>query len=136
MSPDGRWIAYKSDETGTSEIYVAPFPNVADGKWQISRTGGWEPAWSRSGEELFFATEQNELAVVSVSTNPTFAHSEPNVLFPLPVGIPLQLQSRYDVTSDGQRFLVYRPVGVVTGPTEELIVVENFLEELKAKVGN
>ena len=135
LSPDGRWIAYRSNETGRSEIYVAPFPDVADGKWQISRTGGWEPVWSRNGEELFFVTEQNALAVVSVSTNPTFAHSEPNILFRLPVGIPLQLQSRYDVTSDGQQFLTYRPIGPVNAVTEELIVVENFLEELKAKVG-
>jgi serine/threonine-protein kinase len=138
LSPDGRWLAYVSTESGVPEIYVAPFPNVGDGKWQISRGGGVEPMWSRSGDELFFVTlgPQEELAVVSVTTQPTFSAGEPTFLFPMPLGIVRQFRATYDISLDGQRFLMYRSAGPVDVDTEELIVVENFFEELQTKVRN
>jgi serine/threonine-protein kinase len=137
LSPDGRWLAYASTESGVPEVYVAPFPNVGDGKWQVSRGGGLEPMWSRSGDELFFVAlgPQDELAAVSVTTQPTFSAGEPTSLFPVPQGIGRQFRARYDVSLDGQRFLTYRPAGQVDVATEELIVVENFFEELKEKMG-
>ena len=138
VSPDGRWLAYTSNESGVFEIYVRPFPNIGDGKWQISSGGGLEPVWSRSGDELFFRAigDQDQLAVVSVTTQPTFSATQPTVLFAMPQGITREYQPTYDVGLDGQRFLMYRPVGAVNAATEELIVVENFFEELRAKVGN
>ncbi len=137
LSPDGRWMAYISNESGMFEVYVRPFPNTADGKWQVSSGGAIEPVWSRRGDELFFRAlgVPDQLAVVRVTTEPTFTASQPTVLFAWPEGIGRQYQPTYDVSLDGERFLMYRPSGPINAATEELIVVENFLQELKEKVG-
>jgi serine/threonine protein kinase len=76
ISPDGRWMAYQSDETGNGEIYVRPFPEVNKGRWQVSANGGISPLWSRNGEELFYWND-DALMVVPVETAPTFVHGTP-----------------------------------------------------------
>ena len=136
LSPDGQWLAYVSDESGRNEVYVRSFPNVADTKQQVSTDGGVEPRWAHSGQELFYKNPARELLAATVRTDPTFAVVERRVLFTVPSGIPNFLEHpRYDVSRDDQRFIMFRTVGTGERPSK-LIVVENFFEELKAKVGN
>jgi serine/threonine protein kinase len=104
FSPDGRWVAYVSNESGRNEVYVEAFtPGSAHtGKWQISTTGGSVPRWRRDGKELFYLGADQKLMAVAVISNSTFHAGAPQALF--------QTHSsgflRYDVTADGQRFLV------------------------------
>ncbi|MFQ5549835.1 MAG: protein kinase, partial [Gemmatimonadales bacterium] len=81
LSPDGRLIAYVSNESGRDEIYVRPFPNADDARWQASVTGGREPAWSHSGRELFFVSRGNNFISLPVLPSSTFAAGEPRTLF-------------------------------------------------------
>ncbi len=129
ISPSGRFIAYGSNESGQPEIYVRPFPNVDDGKWQISRDGGVEPVWAPQGQELFYRSNQ-ALIVVGIKTEPTFTQGSPAVLF---TGNYLtgQINRQYDVGPDGQRFLMIKQEQ--TGITQ-INVVLNWFEELKRLV--
>ena len=77
LSPDDKWLAYGSDESGTFEIYVRPFPDVNAGRAQVSRGGGAQPVWSRDGRELFFFAHTGELMGVEVGTGPTWTASSP-----------------------------------------------------------
>ena len=134
LSPDGRWLAYSSQETERWEIYVVPFPNAGDAKWAVSTSGGQEPVWSHSGRELFYRNGRGEMVAVQVETEPTFAPGQQEVLFPATqyrTGVNLP---RYDVTPDDERFIMVRRAGVAT--LGELILVQNFFEELKARVPN
>ncbi len=133
VSPDGRWLAYASNEAGRREVYVRPFPNTNDGRWLVSTNGGTEPVWAHSGRELFYKGS-GSLMVVEVLPGATFVTGERRVLFSIQgfrrsLGHPF-----YDVTPDDQRFVMIRNLG--GQEASELIVVENFFEELKAKVGN
>ena len=138
VSPDGRWLAYTSDESGTSEVYVRPFPEVATARWQASVSGGATPVWSRNGRELFYLNPRGEMTGVELKPGPGFSVGEPRVLFSasqyqvggnagtINAGV-------FDVSPDGRRFLMIR---TVTGPSEtELVLVQNWFEELKARVG-
>ena len=126
FSPDGRWLAYASDESGRYEIYVQPYPGPG-GKWQISTEGGREPVWVRN--ELFYRNGE-KVMVVETTTRPTFSASNPKVLFE---GSYATYQSMpdYDVTPDGQRFLFLK---AGEQPQSEISVVLNWTEELKQKV--
>ncbi len=133
LSPDGRWLAYASDESGTSEIYVRPFPEVATARWQASTAGGREPVWSHSGRELYYVNARNELIAAEVRPGPAFSLGRQTVLF---TTTGLQLNGAlpsYAITPDDRRFLMVRE-GTTT-ETSELIVAENWLEELQARVG-
>ena len=137
LSPDGRWLAYESNETGRNEIFVRPFPNVGDGKWQVSTAGGRMPLWARSGRELFFMNERRELVAQSVVAQATFQRGEQRVLFT--IGPEYTLSEHYtpfDISPDGQRFIMVRSVGSATdrGALRQLILVENWVEELRSKV--
>jgi len=136
LSPDGRWLAYVSNESGRGEVYVRSFPNVRDTKRQVSTEGGVEPMWAHSGDELFYKTPARQLVAATVRMDPTFAVVERQVLFTLGPRIPNFLPvARYDVAPDDQRFLMYREA--VSGDSLLVMtVVENFLEEVKAKVDN
>ena len=132
VSPSGRWLAYVSDESGNDEVYVRPFPNTGDGRTQVSTGGGEAPRWARDGRHLFYqSTSRNELVAVAVmpGPDPTLAVSEPEALFSLD---PYVIDD-YDTTQDG-RFVMIRRRGAER--PSELIVVENWFEELKAKMGN
>jgi serine/threonine protein kinase/Tol biopolymer transport system component len=134
FSSDGRWIAYTSDESGRNEVYVQPYPGPG-GKWQVSKDGGTEPVWNRNGRELFYRSG-NKMMAVEITTQPNFALSNPRMLFeglyalaPVPV-------SNYDVSPDGQRFLMLKPTEqeqAQAAPTQ-INVVMNWFEELKQKV--
>jgi Tol biopolymer transport system component len=109
ISPDGKWVAYASNESGDWEIYVTTFPTAA-GKWQVSRGGGTEPRWRGDGKEIFYIGAGSTLTAVPVSSAGTFAAGNPTPLFrtQLRAQVSSTDQFSYDVTKDGQRFLVNR----------------------------
>jgi len=131
FSPNGRWLAYVSNETGADEIYVVPFPNTGAGKWAISAGGGTEPLWSHRGNELFYRDASGDLVAVEVHTNPTFSLGRSVALFPAAGFSFLRFTPQYAVALDDRRFLMIRPLQ--TGAPDKLIVVENWFEELRAK---
>ena len=133
LSPDGRWLAYMSGESGRWEVYVRSFPDVDARRVQISVRGGQNPAWAHSGRELFYWSEGNLMAM-DVVTTPTFVPGQAQALFSVE-GYPSgATRSTYDVTADDQRFVMIR--NVEAQAEGDLVIVENFFEELKAKVGN
>jgi DNA-binding SARP family transcriptional activator/dipeptidyl aminopeptidase/acylaminoacyl peptidase len=131
LSPNGRWLAYISNETGEDEIYVVPFPNTGAAKWAISAGGGTEPLWSHRGTELFYRDASGNLVAVEVNTNPTFSLGRSTVLFPAGGFTSLRFTPQYAVAPDDRRFLMIRPLE--TGTPDKLIVVDNWFEEVKAK---
>jgi eukaryotic-like serine/threonine-protein kinase len=128
FSPDGKWVAYRSDETGRSEIYVTPYPGPG-GRFQISTDGGQFPRWAGDGRELFYRNQADDkMMAVEIQTEPTFRAGKPTVLFERRYG------NGYDVSPDGKRFLMVKPAGGEQAPTDQLNVVLNWFEELKARV--
>jgi Tol biopolymer transport system component len=132
FSPDGHWLAYVSDESGRNEIYVQPYPGPG-GKWQISTDGGTEPVWNPNGRELFYRTVDKMMAV-DIVTQPSFSMGKPQMLFaerylPTPGSLP-----NYDVSPDGQRFLMVKPVEQAQAAPTQINVVLNWFEELKRRV--
>jgi eukaryotic-like serine/threonine-protein kinase len=141
VSPDGRWIAYASDETGRYEIYVRPFPDVSAGRWQVSIGGGRSPAWAHSGREIFFQSPNDEMMVADVEAGTSFDSGTPRVLFPAsPQWATGNLNGVYfAVHPDDERFLVATSsVGGAESQREggppPTVLVNNFFEELKARV--
>jgi len=132
FSPDGRWVAYVSDESGRQEIYVRPFPGPG-GKMQISTDGGLEPVWARDGRELFYRNG-DKVMVTAVETQPVFAASKPKLLFEghYDPGI-LAFERDYDVSPDGQRFLMVKASDQESVATQ-LNVVLNWSDELRRLV--
>ena len=103
FSPDGRWVAYRSNETGRFEVHVAPFPGPG-GKWQISTSGGDFPRWRRDGKELFYLAPDNRLMAAAITVDATRVEvGAVQALFGLRRG---GVRYFYDVSADGQRFLV------------------------------
>jgi serine/threonine-protein kinase len=131
LSPDGRWLAYASDESGRREIYVQPYPGPG-GKWQISTDGGNEPQWSRSGRELFYRSG-NKMMAVDIATQSGFAAGKPRQLFEGDYRVTSTGWARpnYDVSPDGQRFLMLKAVEREQAPVTQINVVLNWSEELK-----
>lgn len=128
FSPDGRWVAYISDESGRYEVYVQPFP-ATGGKWQISRNGGAQPVWRRDGRELFYLASDGTLTVVPVSSGVAFEAGAPSPLLKTVISQPTGIRSQYAVSADGRRFLILAPAGESTGPS--LTVVVNWAAGLK-----
>ena len=142
ISPDGKWLAYHSDESGEFQVYVRPFPNVESGRVQVSTAGGSRAAWSRTGSELFYLDQDGLLTAVTVQTTGGIFSA----------GVPATvLNTRYhggatlggfdlrafDVSPDGQRFLMIKEVASLK-PTDEslpsMVLVMNWFEELKARL--
>jgi serine/threonine-protein kinase len=131
FSPDGHFMAYASDESGRVEIYVRPYPGPG-GKWQISTEGGMEPVWNPKGRELFYRAG-NKIMAVDVTMQPTFSASKPRILFEGPYVLSPRSFSDYDVSPDGQRFLLLKADDQAQAPAQ-INVVLNWFEELKQKV--
>ena len=129
LSPNGRWLAYVSDETGRDEVYVRQFLQ-GDARWQVSGAGGTEPRWAHSGRELFYRNGASEMVAAEVLSDSTWVLGRERVLFPW----GSLDNDRWVVAPGDERFLFVRLRDVVG--EGELIVVENFFEELKAKAGN
>jgi serine/threonine-protein kinase len=133
LSPDGRWLAYVSDESGQLEVYVRPFPDAARAKWQVSLAGGSEPLWSRSGRELFYRSASGEFVAAEIVAGPTLTVGRQRSLFQASGYASSESHRLYDVAPDDRRFLMVRERG--GGERADLILVQNWFEELRAKVG-
>ena len=140
FSPDGRWLAYASDESGLSEVYVQPYPGPGP-RQQVSTGGGMGPAWSRDGRELFYTTPQSfggqatptKMMVVAVSLRPTFTAGHPRMLFQGRYGATGIIRG-YDVTADGRRFLMVQQKERPPVSAADMILVQDWVEELKSRV--
>jgi Tol biopolymer transport system component len=136
FSPNGRWIAYSSDESGRDEIYVQVFSAApsrtatgAGGKWLISNGGGVQPRWRGDGKELYYVASDGKLMAVDVATDSVFRAGVPRVLFPVPPTLLGAAFSQWDVTSDGKRFLF--PAPTVQSAQAPFNVVLNWQAALK-----
>ena len=127
LSPDGRWVAYASDESGRGEVYVRPFPG-AGGKWQISKDGGGDPHWSGTGREIFFRSGPS-MMVATVQAGATFAPGEVHELFRTSVDPPSYYKN-YDVSRDGKTFILLRPSFT---NDQSLVVLLNWFEQLPVR---
>ena len=138
ISPDGKWIAYTSDETGRDEIYVRPFP-TGEGRWQVSTDGGWYPRWRRDGKELFYmepsASRRNIVSVKVNPAGPTFEYGDAVEVFESGfANIPHRVNYHaFAVSPDGQRFLVQRPEleGIQAFASAPITIVLNWTAGLK-----
>jgi serine/threonine-protein kinase len=130
ISPDGRWIAYQSTESGRREVYVRSFPNVNEKKWAVSTGGGHSPNWSPDGRELFYANETAIIAVSVQTQNGTFAAGKPQLLFDGP--FDATQDPNFDVSPDGQHFVMVEADR--DAMPNRLQVVLNWTEELKMLV--
>ena len=131
ISPDAKWLAYSSNESGRYEVYVVPFPNANAAKWIVSTAGGTEPRWSHHGNELFYRDAAGNMVAVEVRTNPVFSVTRTTILFSASRFASFEASPQYDVSADDQRFLMLRPLA--GSAPDQLIVVENWFEQLKAK---
>jgi serine/threonine-protein kinase len=135
ISPDGRWMAYQSDESGRFEIYVRPFPDVNSGRWQISTEGGTRPLWNKNGCELFYFLPPGTMMSVPVETETSFKAGIPGVLFKGEYWAGLN-RTQYSVTPDGQRFLMIKDLASKPegAGIPQIDIVLNWFEELKERV--
>jgi eukaryotic-like serine/threonine-protein kinase len=131
FSPDGRWVAYASSESGRNEIYIRPFGGAGE-KITVSTDGGNEPVWSRDGRELFYRNGDAMMSV-SISAGATLNTGRPQRLFERPYERTLALWPNYDVAPDGQRFLMVKTIDAGETPAQ-INVVLNWFEELKRVV--
>ena len=140
VSPDGRWLAYLSDETGRNEVFVRPFPDTDSGKWQVSDGGARGPLWAHGGRELFYMSADRDMMVAEIQTGPPFSVGQRLVLFRVDQEYPMTVVvGSFDISADDQRFLMRRRVAETeteTGETTHLILVQNWFEELREKLGN
>ena len=131
VSPDGKWLAYVSDESGRPEVYVQSYPSLG-GKQQISSQGGQQPVWGPGGRELFYRSG-GEVMAVTISPGTAFSPSVPHALFADTFVEPRESDHSYfDVSPDGRRFVMVKAAGG-PAPVAQLNVVVNWFEELKAK---
>ena len=131
LSPDGRWLAYVSNESGRDEIYVTSFPQPR-GRLQISTEGGTQPAWAPSGAELFYRNDRKMMAV-DIVTEPELTPANPRLLFEGSYHQGSSYGRNYDVMPDGQRFIMVKTAAPETAPTQ-VHVVTNWFDELKRLV--
>jgi serine/threonine-protein kinase len=132
VSRDGHWMAYESDSSGHAEIYVRPYPNVEAAPRQVSPAGGTRPLWARNGKELFYVAPDGALMRIPVeATAAVWNNGKPEKLFDMQESNIGGLLRTYDVSPDGQRFLLVRPAGIDPGASPNMILVQHFDEELK-----
>ena len=117
VSPDGRWLAYVSDESGQTEVYVRPFPEVATARWQVSSSGGTLPMWAHNGRELFYINGRQDMMSVSVQPGASFTAAQPKVLFPAAQYSLAGNAGIYDVSPDDKRFVMVRAATGGRGPS-------------------
>jgi tRNA A-37 threonylcarbamoyl transferase component Bud32/WD40 repeat protein len=132
LSPDGRWVAYVSNDAGINEVYVRPFPNADAGRWQVSNGGGGSPVWSPDGKELYFIDAANRLVAAQLAPGAAFSVSELKPLFDATRFSYAGFHQAFEVTKEGQ-FVFLGPIGPVA-PTIRLVQVDNWFADLKAKL--
>ena len=128
VSPDSRWVAYATDESGTSEIVVQPLINPSGGRWQVSMNGGASPRWGRAGRELYYLARNGDLMAVPVMAGATFESGSAVRLFKTPLGATTG-GTPYDVTRDGERFLL--SIATRDPEAQPMTAVVNWPEKLK-----
>jgi serine/threonine protein kinase len=136
VSPDGRWMAYTSDETGKNNVYVRPFPDVNKRKWKVSTDGGYNPLWSPDGRELFYHSGDAAMAV-PVETEPDFKPGKPKILFRGSHYCPERFSDLifWDIDPSGKRFLILKEARqAATEAARKINIVVNWFEELKQRV--
>jgi serine/threonine-protein kinase len=138
ISPDGRWMAYVSTESGRNEVYIRPFPEVDKGKWQVSTSGGASARWSPGGRELLYLSADNSVMTIAVKTQPAFSLGTPKILFKsIYAGTTTTSGTPWDIHADGKRFLMMKMPGADasagSGP-RKINIVLNWTEELKQRV--
>ncbi len=135
FSPDGRWIAYRSNESGTDEVYVRPFPAGRGGRWQISTGGGLYGIWSKNGRELFYEPTDNRITVMDYTMNgESFVPGKPHLWSDKQIFYPGN--SNLDLAPDGKRFAVF-PMPEAAGPEKgsvHITLLLNFFDELRRRV--
>ena len=131
FSPDSRWLAYASTESGQWEVYVRPFPDVNAGKWQVSIGGGKSPRWSHSGHELFYRTKGSRLMSAAVRTSPEFGVIRRDSLTPAATQAVGLNADRFVVSRNDQQFLVIRSRDQGQG----LVLAEHWFDDLAHKSG-
>jgi len=134
FSPDGRWMAYDSNESGVYQVYVRAFPDKG-GKWQISNSGGVYPVWSRNGRELFFRTEVNQIIVASYTVKgDSFVADKPRVWSEKRI-VSVGLLANYDLAPDGKRIVALMPTETAEGQKAQshVIFLENFFDEVRRR---
>jgi hypothetical protein len=134
VAPDGRWLAYASNESGRYEIYARPYPDVGSGRWQVSRSGGTEPLWARSGRELFFRAGDGTLVAAEVRPGTIFTLGEQRQLFNAGGYLSNNTHRAYAITPDGSRFAFMRFTGQAASGPANVVLVENWFTELSARV--
>ena len=136
FSPDGRWLAYASNESGTYQVYVRAFPDKG-GKWQISNSGGAYPMWSRNGHELFFETLDNHIMVAAYTVKgDSFVADKPRLWSEKQLGGTVNAARNVDLAPDGKRIVALMPVETAEAQKAQnhVIFLENFFDELQRKV--
>ena len=136
VSPDGRWLAYEADDSGQFEIYVRPYPDVNGGRWQVSTEGSTRPLWSRSGQELFFVSVTGAIRRVGVGAGAPWTATAPTTAVKegYATAAPVNPGRTYDISPDGERFLLAKPAAEPNGSPPQLIVVPHFDQELRRLV--
>jgi Tol biopolymer transport system component len=140
FSPDGGWLAYASNESSRSEVYVQPYPGPGS-RELVSTDGGTAPGWARHGRELFYTTTQTiggqaaptRMMVVPITLGTTFSVGAPRMLFEGRYGATCCMRP-YDVTADGRRFLMLQQKERPPVSVSNMVLVQNWVEELKARV--
>jgi hypothetical protein len=134
VSPDGRWLAYTSNESGINEVYVRPFPNTGDIRWQVSNGGGTTPLWSPTGHELFYLDPALRLVAAEVQATSTFAVQRLVPLFDASGFVFDGFHQAYDVTPDGRSFIFLAPRRLaLTGRSPQIVWVDNWFRDLEAR---
>ena len=135
FSPDGRWIAYSSNESGIFQIYVRPFPGTpSSGKWQISNSGGMYPVWSRNSRELFYRTADNQIMVAPYSVNGDSFVRENLREWSETRLANIGMVANYDIAPDGKRIVAILPSKPTEKKAERHVIVLNFFDELRRRV--
>ena len=134
LSPDGKWLAYASDETGSTEVYVRPFPDANAGKFPVSRHGGSEPIWSHSGHELFFRDGAKRLVAAQIAAGNGFTITGEKVLFAAGQYGSDNRNRAYTVSPDDQSFLFVKPLEG-SGAANQVILALDWFTELRRKLG-
>jgi serine/threonine-protein kinase len=138
FSSDGKWLAYHSDESGKYEVYVRAFPPPSSGqggKWQISNGSGQLPRWSRTGHELLYQSGDQIMAVSYTVKGDTFMAEEPRVWI-AELGAGARDDESWDLSLDGKRLLVVKPVESAGSPKQEheIVMLQNFFDKLRRRV--
>ena len=135
VSPNGRWLAYMTAESGQFEVFVSPFPSVSEGRWKVSQAGGFSPRWGPDSRELFYQTGDGAIMVATNVTEPTFAPGIPVRLLDGPYVVG-ERRRTFDLSPDGQRLLMLKESAGADAPSNQsqVILIQNWFDELQRLV--